>query len=800
MVVSSNTSGDIVKKIVLGALLHDIGKAIIEDNHNLHIYDAEKEREKAEKLIEEILDLENSKDLDDYKEFIKHSILYHHFTGKSAYKRLLDYIRIADEQASSIRIEDENIEKSNEIHIIYPWSILTEETKYIGKLYGLIDLQNISIQDEEKIKEFLKEIPLTLREYREKWVNEYQEKFILELKKAINTKNPDIILAVLYKYLYFYPEDAGYNKVNLFSLAFHLKTTAMLADLHYKVNEEKKKVYLVDIDIVGTHNTILAFLRKKKELEEDGEYLKKVNYLSRFIDILTAYITRKILQEANSYTTNILFLSGSRAKLVVALDDNQKKKIEDFINKINKKIFISTLGNLFVVIDFREIDYDRDKLLENIVNKAFEHSDKLEIQKIEKMKELSIFLYDSLFEEIGEGIKSIASEYKNFYEEIRNKLEEKNIISASDLPVEDDDENLKIIPFEYLLNEEKNMNIIYLLQDDSCIFIYLETGRLKASIEDISNIKDVTKKVGYLKIDGDKVGDLFGIIFKEAISEKIGELINILDNTNKINLQKLLILRLSELLSFMFKYMILKEAHKLNEDNKEKNNKYIKAISVVYNSGDELLAIGDIELLLEFYKIFLKGKEKLLLNVIKTSAAFLYTHYKHPFNFAYDKIRELPDEIKIEKKEYKLVEENLKNGKIKNAFHEYLKMRDGILFLKGKIIGDINYIISTLNKIYELKKLVDGGKLHRVRLVNIQILLYRSIEEINNNKIASLIYLVYYARKDEDDDNKNIKIFDELIKELKEKLNPQYDKKDEIIKYIEIWISLLDFVKVCTRS
>jgi len=786
------------KDFILGALLHDIGKAIINnrDLRNLHIYDPDGDKEKIEEL---------QKKLDINKEdFTWYAIVYHHSLKKlpnsencpsgcsEDYKELLEIIKKADNEASELRLEEEEGGKKQnwQVKTIYPWSLLAESilknSILYTKIYGLLDLD----------KEIFTKDPLSLEEYRKKWVKNYQDEFLKELKKALKLKDPDLILAILYKWLYFYPEASGYRDVNLFSLAFHLKTTAMLADLYYKSKKRGKTVYVVFIDLVGTHNTIVSYLRKKKEFDEEGGYLKKVNYLSRFIDALTALTVRKILGLADSYTTNILYLSGSSAKIVVALDKEQKKRIEDEIHELNKKLFELTLGNSFILVHFEEVK--NEKLLEGIVQTAFLNKDVEKNMEKERFKKIGEFA-ETL--SAGRDTEDIYKKIRDFEDKLRNLLEKSKIFTLKDLGL--GEEEIAAIPFEFILNREEYADKQQLVFSRiEKIFIYLESGRLRrVSIDDIENIKR-TRRIGFLKIDGDLIGTLFSQIFPHVLLKVFEDILKgekKEEQSKRENILLLLILRLSELLSFMFKYEILKIVKDLNEQSRiiKDKNKYEKAILVVYNSGDELLTIGDIELLLEFYKKFLEKKEKLLLNVIKTSAAFIYTHYKSPFNFAYQKIKDLPEEIKKTKKSYNEIKRIVKEKKEKpyeEAFRSYLKMEDGILFLESKILfkerGEFNRIVETIDV---LKKKVVNKELARSRIVNMELIIEKAIEELEKDRAASIIYLVYYATKE---DSKGV--FQELIKDIKQKFSLNNKKEAKNILYY--WLSILDFVKTITRD
>jgi len=807
----TQSNRNIYRDLIIGALLHDIGKVFISDesNHNLHVYNLDDEKRK------ELEDLLTNLGLNE-NDIIYHAILYHHKIDESAYKKLLSYISVADNIASDVRSEEnEDKELEWKLKIVYPLALFLKDRKkmYIKNLYGIIDLK-------KKIEEYLNnksqfdflveenDLP-ELPEYRNVWKEEYQEKLKEELREALKIRDPDLILAILYKYLYFYPEVSSPNTTNYFSLAFHLKTTAMLTDLLYKRKEENKDLYLISIETVGTHQFILFTLKKKKEFEEESEYLKKINATSEFIDILTALITKIILKLTNSYNTNIIFLSGSEAKIVVGLNRNDKEKIEQIIKKLNKILFEFTLGNLYLIVDFKRLDFSNDvDILNNLVNLAFGNNNnlkELEEKKIKKRIELVsewentylknerelgkylneyIKLLKSIIKLLGEPEKDILLGREDIIEEM---LRDINSIDNNSNDLKEIISNIVIVSFESII-EDRWQEILKGYEDRDKIFIYLRGGRVKGKPIDEFERIGKTKTIAAIKIDGDKVGDLFGKLFKEYLYR----------NSKILNINEkyapLILLRVSDILSFMFKYAIIELA-----SFKTKEESFV---SIIYNSGDELAAIGDLQSIMEFYREFLDIKRLLLLDILKTSSALIYTHYKYPLYFIYKAVSEGVEKAK-KNKPYQKLEKYKNNPTLEN----YLDLEDS-LYLAGTNIALGEERKKTLfNHLQELynKYLSSEESIPRSRIANMIELLNRSILELEKKKMKSIIYLVYYIARTrvKKDNNKELpQVFVDLLYDIKEKVTITDDprKIEEIKNTIKYWIAVLDYIYTITRE
>jgi len=797
------------RTLILGALLHDIGKALLGKDrdgfYNLHIHPNDSNVDKKREELSEKLHFL------DRNSFIWHSISYHHEPDQSIYKDFIKkYLQIADFASTIVRSEEERFSSDHRLRIVYPWAL-------IRTIISKVENENYYLKEPIILPELPKNEdilpigePPELNTYRKEWYEKYQNMFLKELEEAVKTEDPDIVLAVLYKWLYFYPEDVHSGSINLFSLSFHLKTTAMLADLLYEIDKNKKSVYLVTLDLVGTHKAITTLIKKKKELyTEEEKYLKKINSLSIFVDVLTAIVTRYILSKADSYTTNILYIAGSSSKLVVALEDSKIKEIERFIDELNKELFRKTMGNLFVLADFKKIDLNipheiniefAKELLKKIVDKFVESDPKTITEK--KMK-LFVKYARALTQSSNEiTARDIIESSIQFVNEIVEKFAKEDIgikiIITDDLSdilnifsnKNEDEMNICIASYEDLFDNNKSIDILSnleKLEEYRKIFLFFKSGRLQGvSVDDIEEIKR-TKRLGYLKVDGDKVGLLFSKLLND-LEKDIENRFAIDEQGTKI-ITPLLKLRLSELLLFMFKYVLLRKA---DEKKEKEGGKYKKAVSIVYNSGDEFFAIGDIESLIEFYNEFLNTKEKLLGNILKTSAAFVYSYYKYPFGFVYEQVKDLPDIVKSEK---------LKIGnKSLNSLKEYVNLEDGIYFLEEAIIGKEEWktyheIIKTI--IDDLKESKRDGRFSRTRIANIRAILDKCIYEIKDNEYKSIIYLIYYAFKSEDsrEDTSNYEE-DTWKRKMIEDIKNNYK---EILKYLKIWKCLLDVLSVTRK-
>jgi len=316
----------------------------------------------------------------------------------------------------------------------------------------------------------------------------------------------------------------------------------------------------------------------------------------------------------------------------------------------------------------------------------------------------------------------------------------------------------------------------------------LRGGRVKGkSIEEFERVER-TKTVAAIKIDGDKVGDLFGKLFKDYLMK----------NSSILNIKKeyapLILLRISDILSFMFKYVIIELAgFKTKEES---------LVSIIYNSGDELAAIGDLQSIIEFYKEFLDIKRLLLLDILKTSSTIMYTHYKYPLYFIYRSVSEGVEKAKKNKPYQKL--EKYKNNPI---LENYLELEDSLYFAGANIVLDNEKKKTLFNHLEELYNMCISSKdgIPRSRIANMIELLNRSLLELEKKKMKSIIYLVYYiarTRIKKDDKEELPQVFIDFLYDIKEKVTIAYntEKLEEIKNTIRYWIAVLDCIYTITRE
>ncbi len=803
------------KDLILGALLHDIGKALVDfrvQNYtDFHLHP----NDNFDRLIwklENIWRVLKNNDIID--PFIVKCILFHHWLNQSInfVANLINGTNISNDEKNLLLsyfkeikpdekelleiiskvdkvISDETREESsgNNVKIIYPWSIFKKE-KY-SYMYGLKDILNTRFKD----------IPIDMNEYRKEWLKKYQKDFLKELKLAYKLKNPNVILLVLYKYLFFFPESL--KDLNEVSLAHHLKYTALLADLYYKEVKEGKNTYLIIIDIVGTHKFINSLLRDKKEIGERGKYLQKINAGSRFVEILTALVIAKVLEKSKSYITNIINLSTNGAVLLVALSKEEKEKIEEWVKDLNNVLLKLTLGQLYVSIYFESIKEKLGTTIEKIINEGrvgkliewlFKDRNKELSERKEKLEDLEFKYLDK--EKLILDIERAKNDYEQFIDQLLRILGRwiyrdkpitkisKELFDVLFLGKLEEIPDFEIVSWEIILDEGiEKVNI----EKEIVVPLFLRNGRETKELRDIvikkldelnipEDIKrevkeygisfDVLKsardfrRIGILKIDGDKVGKLFSEWLKDELTKKEYSLI--------------VLAYLSEILQFAFKYVTLDIAEKINRNNIDS----LAFVFVVYSSGDELTVVGDIEELLEYYREFIKKKKKILFDIIKTSAAFAYVHYKHPFRFVYEKMNELV--------------EKAKENKDVETFEIYLSLTDTINIQEKVTLGCC--FETWLSRTYSYVKLIEDRKLPRTRITNMEMIIERILEELKKDKASSVIYLVYYASKDYEE------YFKDLLNEIKKKFS--LENKEETMEMLNYWLSIFDYVKTVTRS
>jgi len=210
-------------------------------------------------------------------------------------------------------------------------------------------------------------------------VNEHLERFGDEFmefrKKAISTTFDVMfvnLLTLLMRFLWCVPSNTQEEHPDV-SLFDHLKTTAAIAACLYHYhwpdfkeeeirNDTLKKFILLVGDLSGIQNYIFNITHVGV-----GGVAKRLRARSFMLNIITEIISHKILHEFNLPITNILFASGGKFYILLpnkkGIEDNFSKIRSEidkwFYEKLNAEINLNIAYKTFSGEDFKSFNFDR---------------------------------------------------------------------------------------------------------------------------------------------------------------------------------------------------------------------------------------------------------------------------------------------------------------------------------------------------------------------------------------------------------------------------------------------------------
>lgn len=239
-------------------------------------------------------------------------------------------------------------------------------------------------------------------EYEDLW-----KEFVKELNEISTTKLSlyiNSLYYLLWKYTWCIPS-AAYKDEPDISLFDHLKTTAAIAGCMFvkkKSDENDEKEFLL---LGGDTSGIQKFIYKIASSQGGKGVSKRLRgrsfYLSLLQEVMATYLLNNLNIELNSVTLSIphlLFCGGGRFEILMPNTDTVRENIDAASNQINKWLFEEYGGDLGLVLSWVEADrndiMDYSQLLKTL-------SDKLSIEKKRK--------FIKLFEEDGFWVESRTS-------------------------------------------------------------------------------------------------------------------------------------------------------------------------------------------------------------------------------------------------------------------------------------------------------------------------------------------------------------------------------------------------------
>lgn len=324
--------------LVISSLLHDIGK--IENRIKPFL--------NHEKLGADFLN-NNLLMADEYKKMIIDLVRYHHSESNELenfrkndgqFLELLNILKEADNKSASHE-RDDKIKNNNII-------------KKLKKIFVEVQGENkSSINMNEyfppytlvKFKEKLNSNSKDIFEFKENEIDEYSKilkELELNLKNfdfydlAINKSKINTLNSILMNTTRMIPAAFYYSEPNV-SLYDHLKMTAAISQIIYREkNKEDKNILLIYGDIIGVQNYIFKYF---KSSGADDKGTKRLRGRSVMIKLINDSIINYILDELNLYQFNILFDPSDKFFIISDYSEENEKKLEKIRENVEKFLF-----------------------------------------------------------------------------------------------------------------------------------------------------------------------------------------------------------------------------------------------------------------------------------------------------------------------------------------------------------------------------------------------------------------------------------------------------------------------------
>jgi CRISPR-associated protein Csm1 len=551
------------EELVVGALLHDIGKVVRragdDRRHQIAGYDFTNKVKKFA-VIQDYIHYHHEKDL----------------LKKSLENEKVWYVCFADNLSSKERMtEGQKFEE------------LRRMDNLLSKIPEGESSRNVTYFPAKPANEVVEAVK-DMKEDQKTYEDLYR-RFVEDAQKISPT--PDDVNFLTYKYFSFIPQETRVEGDMDISLYDHLKVTAMLAlslydyakenDLKFESYQEMKSHFensnvkpflLVGGDVSGIQNFIANVSSKGA--------LRSYRGRSFFIEILQEVVVDEILDKTGFYRTNVHFIGGGHFYLVLSNTEKVKKALEEIRNELNEW-FRNRGLSLHLVIESVEFSVkdveDMSKVFKKIGEKLNERKYRMYTEKdLEAIFPDDLNLIqekgnhtckicgnrvDRLFS-IREGEEEIACDFcKEMYELGRELLEESHVYLA-----ERKNGKFEIFKRKFDFSREPGEGFSYKLR------------RIYEFSEKEKNVRRIQVVTYFKEQEFEKIAE-------KAPGKKIASLLVDVDNLGKIflkGLKKKTLSRystLSRLMSFFFKERV--------ESIVEGKN-----VMVIYSGGDDLYLVG----------------------------------------------------------------------------------------------------------------------------------------------------------------------------------------------------------------
>lgn len=641
--------------LVISALLHDIGK--IENKQNSY--------RSHEDLGSEFLNNNLIMGNENEKKKIIDLVKFHHTNqdelpierkNDQNFQELLKILKEADVKTASHE-RDDKIKSENII-------------KILKKIFLEIKIGNLNLSETENkyfppftLKKFLEKLNANSTEiynFKEGGTKEYLE-ILSELRDyfrkfdlidlSINKSKINTLNSILMATTRFVPAAFYYSEPNV-PLYDHLKMTAAISQILYRQrNSESKEVLLIYGDIIGVQKYIFKYF---KSSGADDKGTKRLRGRSLMIKLITDSVINYILDELKLYQFNVLFDSSDKFFILCDFSIENIKKLELIRKNVEKFLFDTYRDiNISLVWEREKLDIITNENLGEFIQKVIDKAGSRKLQLLhEENLDSKFFIVDSGINKICEkcGLRPAKDdgtcEICSLEEDIGDRIVKIEEFYRTNIPVSGVNVKFKYGSEEYYYNFDfesgfydklKYLEIITIndfdykenripnLPTDTKIswrfvlqgnFIPKINNRAR-TLNDLACIDNKNKStyertcsyIGILKGDMDNMGDILRSGFLSI--EKNPKILS----NNNYNFTKYS--AFSFYTNIFFTLIINKIASEFD-------------IYIAYSGGDDLVAIGEIDQILQFSKELNKIFREWFINpklTISAGIAMLDTTY-----------------------------------------------------------------------------------------------------------------------------------------------------------------------------
>ena len=353
--------------VVLGALLHDIGKFVqrAQDNPRAQRHCQWGYEWYENNLAEKLTQLFNSTE----KDIVVSAINSHHES--------VEYVSLADRISAGmerIELEDEEGESSTDRLISIFSRVSLESMQGEDRFYKLNFLGE---------KKFEETFPVANKRCEHAEYRMLYEKFNQELKEIDFDSTEDAInhlYFLLSKFTWCVPS-AAYKTEPDISLFDHLKTTAAIAGCLYRYDKENDKkpetaseaFWLVGGDVSGIQNYIMSVLNQQ------GKVARRLRARSLIIQLISETYSHLILHRFALPICNIISQAGGNFYIIVPNLNDTEEKLQKIEYEANEWIYKRFGGELYLPLSYvrfsgRDLLRDSDGGFVEILNELKKES------------------------------------------------------------------------------------------------------------------------------------------------------------------------------------------------------------------------------------------------------------------------------------------------------------------------------------------------------------------------------------------------------------------------------------------